>query len=213
LVVPVGVAVDLVNNELVVANIGGESITVYSRTASGNTAPLRTLQGAAAELSGPVGVTVTTDASPPPPPPCPLSEGSEQGETADCTPLPAAAVSLNGSAFRMGQRGTYQATLTPGSTAIQVDIYLGVLLPDGVTFLSIIPQPPGVSFVVGFSALRFLANTTILSKFGVAFSYTFIGFEPAGRYIAYAVLVRAGSNSLEAANVLSFGFQEFEFIP
>src|SRR6266496_2907899 len=43
---PFGLAVDTVNNELAVANIGNAapySITVYARTANGNVAPLRTI--------------------------------------------------------------------------------------------------------------------------------------------------------------------------
>jgi hypothetical protein len=57
---PFGVVVDTVNNEVVVANPGNNtnSITVYTRTASGNTAPLRTLTGAFTGLSGPGGVVV-----------------------------------------------------------------------------------------------------------------------------------------------------------
>ena len=46
------------NNELVVVDSGNTSITVYSRTASGNTAPIRTLSGAATGMSFPSGVFV-----------------------------------------------------------------------------------------------------------------------------------------------------------
>jgi hypothetical protein len=44
--------------ELVVTNFTNNSVTVYARTANGNTAPLRTLQGVATGLSGPVGVAL-----------------------------------------------------------------------------------------------------------------------------------------------------------
>jgi len=59
---PRGIAVDTVNNELFVANSNGSanSITVYSRTASGNTAPTRTLSGASTGLSSPDGIAVDT---------------------------------------------------------------------------------------------------------------------------------------------------------
>jgi hypothetical protein len=60
---PFGVVVDLVNNELVVANLGTPSITVYTRTADGNTAPLRTLSGALTALSSPRLLAVTTTAT------------------------------------------------------------------------------------------------------------------------------------------------------
>lgn len=46
--------------ELFVANYGAHSITVYSRTATGDTAPTRTLAGPATGLSGPVGLVVDT---------------------------------------------------------------------------------------------------------------------------------------------------------
>jgi hypothetical protein len=54
------VVVDTVHDELVVANLFNNSVTVYTRTASGNTAPLRTIQGAATGLSDPIGVVVDT---------------------------------------------------------------------------------------------------------------------------------------------------------
>lgn len=60
---PYGVFVDTVHNELVVANraaINNGSITVYSRTAGGNTAPIRTLTGNAVGFNGPIGVVVDT---------------------------------------------------------------------------------------------------------------------------------------------------------
>ena len=47
-------------DELFVAN--GNSITVFSRTASGNTAPLRTLTGPALGLAPPGGIAVTVAA-------------------------------------------------------------------------------------------------------------------------------------------------------
>ena len=55
-----GLAVDTVNNELVVGNVNSSAITVYSRTASGNIAPTRTLSGALTGLSGPQGLVVDT---------------------------------------------------------------------------------------------------------------------------------------------------------
>ena len=55
---PAGLAVDTVNNEILVANIS--SITVYSLTASGNAAPLRTISGAATGLAQPIGLAVDT---------------------------------------------------------------------------------------------------------------------------------------------------------
>lgn len=122
-------------------------------------------------------------------------------------------VALNGSAFRAGQTITYQATLTPGSTPTQVDIYLGALLPDWIMFLSLIQTAPGViSIAVGSTPIPFLANVPLTSLV-VPFSYTFTGFEPVGTYFAYAGLTVAGSNPLQSANQLSLGVQAFQFMP
>ena len=57
---PRDLVVDTVNSELMVANNNNNnSITVYNRTATGNTAPIRTLTGAATGLSNPTFVAVT----------------------------------------------------------------------------------------------------------------------------------------------------------
>ena len=58
LVNPAGLAVDTVNNEILVANIS--SITVYSLTASANVSPLRTISGVDTKLAQPVGLAVDT---------------------------------------------------------------------------------------------------------------------------------------------------------
>lgn len=56
---PSGIAVDLVNDELIVANkTAPYSVTIYPRTASGNTAPLRTITGNLTTLDDPRGVAV-----------------------------------------------------------------------------------------------------------------------------------------------------------
>src|SRR6266496_3861594 len=47
-------------NELFVTNAGSQSITVFSRTAGGNVAPLRTISGGATGLQNPQGVAVDT---------------------------------------------------------------------------------------------------------------------------------------------------------
>src|SRR5574337_1591545 len=61
LLAPVSLAVDMVHNELVVANAGGAgAITVYPLAASGDTAPLRTIAGFATGLSEPRGLAVDT---------------------------------------------------------------------------------------------------------------------------------------------------------
>ncbi len=125
----------------------------------------------------------------------------------------AASVSLSGSTFHTGQMITYQATLTPGSTPIQVDIYLGCLLPDGVTFLSLVQSAPGaISIALGRSPVPFSANVP-LTPAAVSFAHTFTGAEPVGTYFAYAGLAIAGSNPFQPANQLSLAIQPFQFNP
>jgi len=128
-------------------------------------------------------------------------------------PVWSATVSLNGSALRTGQTLTYQATLFPGTTPTSVDIYLGVLLPDGLTFLSFILDPGGtVAFTVGPVPVPYSTGVT-LTPLTVPFVYTFSGSEPAGTYFAYATLVAAGTDPLQDANRLALGIQTFEFSP
>ena len=128
-------------------------------------------------------------------------------------PVWSAAVFLNGSVFHTGQTITYQATTFPGTTPPKVDIYLGVLLPDGVTFLSFVPGPGGtIAFASGPAPVPFAANVT-LTPTVVPFSYTFTGDERVGTYLNYAALAVAGSDPLQPANQLSLGVQPFEFTP
>jgi virginiamycin B lyase len=123
-----------------------------------------------------------------------------------------AAVSLSGSVLHMDQTITYEAILTPGPTPTPVDIYLGAVLPDGVTFASFIEVSPGViSFAVGPSPIPFQANVT-LRQAVIPFSYTFNGFEPVGAYFMYAHLVIAGSDPLVPANQLSVAVKSFQFL-
>ncbi len=58
---PMGVAVDEVNNELVVANNGDNSVLVFARTANGNVQPKRVIRGAATGIKGPMGVAIAKD--------------------------------------------------------------------------------------------------------------------------------------------------------
>ena len=150
---------------------------------------------------------------------CTLTMSGSKSVTATFTPPPSptisptAIVALNGTGFRTGQTISYQATLTPGSTPVQVDVYLGVLLPDGVTFLSLVPMSAGfISIALGPSPIPFMTNVT-LTPAVVPFSHTFRGLEPVGSYFAYAGLVVAGTNPFQPANQLSLGVQGFQFNP
>ena len=127
---------------------------------------------------------------------------------------PDAAVALSAEAFRTGQTITYQATVTPGSPLTMGDISLGALLPDGVTFLSLVQGPTGaISMVLGLSPIPFLAGVALSQPMAIPFSYTFLGSEPGGTYIAYAGMAVAGSDPLQSINQLSLGIKAFQFTP
>ncbi|GEM_PF-5415346 len=55
---PAGITVDPYTRKIYVSNSGGNTITVYPLTASGNTAPLQTISGSNTGLNGPFGVAV-----------------------------------------------------------------------------------------------------------------------------------------------------------
>lgn len=150
--------------------------------------------------------------------PCTLTMSAPKAVTATFTPpplivSPTAVVALNGATFRTGQTIAYQATLTPGSVPVQVDIYLGVLLPDGVTFLSLVPVSGGfISIALGPSPIPFRTDVA-LTPTVVPFSYAFQGLEPVGTYFTYAGLVVAGGHPLQLSNQLSVAVQAFQFSP
>jgi hypothetical protein len=66
---PMSVALDLATNEIVVANANfaagscSQSITTFSRTATGNTAPIRTVSGGLTGLQYPVATAITSASS------------------------------------------------------------------------------------------------------------------------------------------------------
>lgn len=123
------------------------------------------------------------------------------------------AVTLNRAVFHTAQQITYQATLNPGSTSAQVDIYLGALLPDGATFLSLVEGVQGVfSITLGPAPVPFRTNVT-LSQTIIPFTYTFNGSEPAGTYFTYAGFAVAGSNPLNPTTQLSLTTRAFQFAP
>jgi len=58
---PMGIAVDEVNNEIVVANNGDSSVLVFPRTANGDQQPRRVIRGPATGIKGPMGVSIAKD--------------------------------------------------------------------------------------------------------------------------------------------------------
>lgn len=125
-----------------------------------------------------------------------------------------ASVSLNGAIFRGGQRVVYSADLTPAPSPTMVDVYLGCLLPDGVTFLSLVQSPGGgpIATVIGTSPVPYVRNA-LLTQTTVSVQYDFTGTEPAGTYTTYAAVTVAGTTPLVAANHLNLSVRAFQFIP
>ena len=58
---PMGVAVDEVNDEIIVANNGDNSVLVFPRTASGDVPPKRVIRGPLTGVKGPMGVAAAKD--------------------------------------------------------------------------------------------------------------------------------------------------------
>ncbi len=154
-------------------------------------------------MDGAKSVTATFLAPPAPPPPPPPPPPS----------APGAAVGLSGALFHTGQTIIYEARLTPGPTPLLVDLYLGALLPDGFTFLSLVQSAPGVTAIVlGLSPVPYLASVP-LAPTNVLFSHLFTGVEPVGTYFTYAAIAVAGSHPFTEGNQLALGVQAFEFVP
>lgn len=55
---PMGIDVDLENDEIAVANYGDSSVRFYRRSGEGEVTPLRTIRGAATKIVGPVSVAI-----------------------------------------------------------------------------------------------------------------------------------------------------------
>jgi hypothetical protein len=124
-----------------------------------------------------------------------------------------AEVALDGSALAKGETITYRGTVSPGPAPVQVDIYLGALLPDLKTFVSLVESAPGRIAVVAASVpVRFRANAPA-AALSVEFAYTYGGAEPAGTYHSYVAVVVAGTDPFLPENQLSLAVEPFTYSP
>lgn len=57
---PMGIDVDLVHDEIAVANYGDSSVRIFRRTDKGNVQPVRVVRGALTQIVGPVSVAIDT---------------------------------------------------------------------------------------------------------------------------------------------------------
>jgi hypothetical protein len=165
----------------------------------------------AAELNGPQDVAVRADGS------LLIADAAEGGPGSGNNRIrlvtgqnPAAVFSLNGPNFATGDTLSYQATLLPGAgQPPTVDVYLGILLPDG-HFASLVSPRPGLTEVVIADSPVPFATSLVLAQTVVPFSHTFTGAELTGTYFAYAAIVPPGG-SLDQS--LSVDVAAFEFSP
>ncbi len=75
-------------------------------------------------------------------------------------------------------------------------------------------MPSGfVAITFGSSPVPFQVNVTLTVADTVPFSYTFSGSEPVGTYVAYAGLVRAGTDPIQPSNRLALTVNTFSFSP
>jgi hypothetical protein len=123
-----------------------------------------------------------------------------------------ATVALDGSELETGQTITYRATVNPGQDPVGVDVYLGALLPDLVTFLSFVEVTPGqLGVVFRTEPIPYRANS--FDAILVEFEHTFGGAEPVGIYFTYAAVIVAGSDPFLPENQLSLAIKPFGFNP
>lgn len=137
---------------------------------------------------------------------------------------PSARVTVNGTAFRPGLTLTVDLDIENPAGNPTVDVYVGALLPDGVTALFFTPTgfTGGVSLgaPASFTALDTLATGAAIRTGATVgqppfFSITFgnVGLAP-GAYRLFAAVVRQGSlrdNRLDPGDILSLDVETLSF--
>jgi hypothetical protein len=154
---PLDVFVDLINDELVVANQGDSvpSITIYPRTASGNAAPLRTLKGDATALSVPQSVVVTTS----PPLAAAILPGSRSVQVG--TPATVFATLLNAGSGPAAECAPTPISPLPATFSFQTTNPLTNALTGSPNTPADIPAGSGQSFLLAFSPSAPFAPTDV----------------------------------------------------
>jgi len=166
------VAIDVKNDELFVESSVTGAVTVYARTASGNTPPSRRFQGAGGGVRGPTGLAVT--------------------------PRLSALAAVNQPTFTPGQ--TLTATigvLNPGLPG-SVDVFVGLFIPDARIVFFIGGGGTALGTALNLATIRPIATgvslATPLAVTVPSFvSYTWTGNEPRGGYALFFLAVNAGS--------------------
>ena len=222
---PAALAFDFTHGELTVANVNGPSrgVTVYSRTASGNTPPLRTLSGPTSGLTFVFGIAVDAKnnelfAASIAGDSVPVHSRTASGDTAPLrtlqgpasglnepqgitlTPQLSLLASVNQTTFGVGQ--TLIATigaLNPGLPGT-ADVYIGVLLPDGRIVFFIPGGGTALGNVADLGSFRsIVAGVSLATPLSATvpgfFSHPWTGAEPRGSYTFFFLAVTAGAFS------------------
>jgi hypothetical protein len=106
---------------------------------------------------------------------------------------------LNQTSFTTGETASLSVLASSTGQAGAADVFLGVLLPDGVTLLYFSDLTPNVAFgrFDALGALTPMIASQSLDSFNLSradfFSRTWLGGEPPGTYTIYFVLTQPGA--------------------
>jgi hypothetical protein len=132
---------------------------------------------------------------------------------------PSLDVSLNQTTYGLNQRLTLGVKVqTPGGGPV-CDFFIGIILPDGATAVSVrLGAPPVFGAVANLRSLvPIAAGVSLANSFAVdqtLFEYTFVGGEPLGDYLVYFASVRTGALTdgvIGPGELLALETQTFRF--
>ncbi len=101
--------------------------------------------------------------------------------------LPTVTLNVNQPTFHAGQEITLVGTVSPSTTPMTADVYVGLQLPNGK--LLFLQNGGGLTTAIQ----PFVTNWSLCPFSGPLFSYTFGGGEPAGNYLWLAAFTPVGS--------------------
>ena len=154
---------------------------------------------------------------------CLLAMGANATVTAAFEAVPATlvTVAVNRPQFSAGDTLVVSVGLSNPGLPLVVDLYLGLLLPDGDTIVFFTGDGSVVVFGRASSPATFRpigVGVTLASPFVVdvsdLFAHTWTGGEPRGRYLFFVAALAAGclaDGSVDAGELLAFGVAPFTF--
>jgi uncharacterized repeat protein (TIGR01451 family) len=146
--------------------------------------------------------------------------GAWRVPTGTAAPALGPSVDVNQATFAVGQTITGSVALTNPGLPGAADVYLGLLMPDGVNLVFFTPTG-GVAFgtigrVASFTPVA--AGVPLAAPFSASdpgfFSYTWTGSEPRGAYMFFLFVVRAGALAdgvVGAGEILGLATTTFTF--